>query len=298
MFRRTLFLVLLILCPYCGVLGLLYSGQAELARDLLTLLLVGQVILCVPFSKLFIRIVVVRDLREFRDFVVSMKKGGSPLFAGLPNQTEEEDDLLLLKRALNSLSRVVTNYRMRSSECLSAARQDMSRYRELAEIDQLTGVYNRRAFDQELLCRIAWAEEDGGIFYLLFLDLDDFKVVNDTHGHQVGDEMLVRIGNILQSTTRDGDFPFRYGGDEFGLILQMDERDAVQRIAARIRNHFVGNPYDVDVSIGGVCFSRGVFDKEEAFQKLCRRADEALYMSKQSKHNRSKACSGCVLFDT
>ncbi|WP_462325313.1 GGDEF domain-containing protein [Desulfoplanes sp.] len=298
MFRRAILAFVLALCPYFGLLCLLYDGRMELGRDLLTLWLIAQIVLCVPLSRLIIRFVVAANLREVRTFVASLREGGAPLFTSLPNQTEEEDDLLLLKRALNALSRVVTNYRVSAGECLSAAKQDMSRYRELAHVDQLTGVYNRRAFDEELTARIAWADRPDRVFYLLFLDLDDFKRVNDTHGHPVGDELLASMGSILRECTRgNDDFPFRYGGDEFGLILVGGTRDTIQRIAERIRSRFAKNAYGVAVSVGGAMFSRSAGGKKGTYG-LCHRADEALYLAKQAKGVRGGDDSGVVLLDT
>ncbi len=301
MFRRAILFFFIVLFPYIGCLALLFRGQADLGRDLLLLWIIAQGVCCVPFSRWLLKAVVVPDLREVRKFVLSLQDGDSPapLFTDLPNQSEEEDDLVRLKRELNALSRVVAGYRARAGECISEARQNMLRYREMANVDQLTGVYNRRAFDQELAARIASACEDGEIFYLFFLDLDDFKQVNDTHGHQAGDEVLVAMGKALREQTRGSDdFPFRYGGDEFGLILVEDSREAAQKIVERIRNCFVENPYGVDVSIGGARFSREFMGKNQDIVRiLCQRTDEALYLAKQSKGSRTREAPGCVLFD-
>jgi diguanylate cyclase (GGDEF)-like protein len=294
--QKTVFVYFLTLLPGFGLLLLLHEGSTELGRDLLTLWLITQVVLCVPFCRIFIRLAVVPDLREIRAFVASLREGGAPLFTRLPNQTEEEDDLLLLKRALNALSRVVIGYRERAGECLTVARRDMSRYRELAHVDQLTGVYNRRAFDQELTVRIARADRDNRVFWLVFLDLDDFKQVNDTHGHPAGDELLTFMGTILRECTRDDDFPFRYGGDEFGLIFGGESREDVQAVIRRIRTGFAHNPHGVDVSMGGVRYSRALADGGS--RALCRRVDKALYLAKQSKDSRQGSDAGSVLFDS
>lgn len=296
MLQKTVFVYFLTLLPGFGLLLFLHEGCTELGRDLLTLWLITQVVLCVPFCRIFIRLVVVPDLREIRAFVASLREGGAPLFTRLPNQTEDEDDLLLLKRALNALSRVVTGYRERAGECLTAARRDMSRYRELAYADQLTGVYNRRAFDQELTLRIARADRENRAFWLLFLDLDDFKRINDTHGHPAGDELLTFMGTILRECTRGDDFPFRYGGDEFGLIFGGGSREDVQAVIRRIRSGFAHNPHGVDVSMGGVRYSRALADGGS--RALCRRVDEALYLAKQSKDSRQGSDAGSVLFDS
>ncbi len=301
-FRRAMVFFFIILCPYMGCLFLIYDGRVEVGRDILLLWVIAQAVCCVPFSRWLVKAIVGKDLREIRKFVVALQEGDgpAPLFTDLPNQSEDEDDLVQLKRAANELSRVVSGYRIRAGECLLEARQGMSRYRQMANVDQLTGVYNRRAFDEELSARIKSVCEEDGVFYLLFLDLDDFKQVNDNHGHQAGDEILALMGTILREQTRGhDDFPFRYGGDEFGLILGEDSSKAAQKIARRIRNCFVENDYGSDVSIGGVRFTRQFMDEQgDARRVLCQRVDEALYMAKQSKGMRTTEEPGCVFFDS
>ncbi|MDF1877146.1 GGDEF domain-containing protein [Sulfurimonas sp. SAG-AH-194-L11] len=152
-----------------------------------------------------------------------------------------------------------------------------------SNLDSLTKVFNRRALTTylERLC------EKGNIAYelhLLILDIDDFKVINDTFGHIAGDKVIMFIANILRSTLRDGDKVFRYGGEEFVIILNRLTPsvclEVTNRILKLIRSNqliYQGDTLNVTMSIGGTQYING--DTPEA---IISRADKALYKSKKN----------------
>ena len=143
----------------------------------------------------------------------------------------------LLKQDLTPrhLIRAVTHARMRH-RIEMALLESHERLRELAEQDPLTGLANRYFFDQALRTAIPRSLRYGLKLALLLLDLDNFKFVNDSHGHDVGDQMLRVVADRLIRITREGDILCRLGGDEFAIIAfqREDEGEGVQTLAQRL----------------------------------------------------------------
>ncbi|WP_158598046.1 sensor domain-containing diguanylate cyclase [Noviherbaspirillum saxi] len=159
----------------------------------------------------------------------------------------------------------------------------------LAMTDRLTGIANRLAFETKLADLAERAALDSGEPYILMLmDLDGFKQVNDTHGHDAGDAVLRHFAGLLESTVRKSDFIGRLGGDEFVILLESPiPREGVERIAQKIIASLaapirIGR--DVEAKVGasiGIAFSREAADKDAVF-KL---ADEAMYRAKRAGKN-------------
>jgi diguanylate cyclase (GGDEF)-like protein len=155
--------------------------------------------------------------------------------------------------------------------------------------DPLTHLHNRAAFIERLEQAIAEARRQQRSLALLFLDLDRFKLVNDTHGHAVGDAALVHAARLLRSAVRDTDTVGRLGGDEFVILLEAagDERDA-GRVAELLLTRFaqplrVGAlQIELGLSIGISLYPRDGLD----VSSLMQRADEAMYRSKGGAGNR------------
>ena len=156
--------------------------------------------------------------------------------------------------------------------------------------DALTGLANRREFEyrlEQVLHRAG--QPQGGRHALMFLDLDQFKLVNDTCGHAAGDELLRHICALLQSDLREGDTLARLGGDEFGILLENCPAAVAEKVAESLRHtvqslHFVwkGRPFMTTVSIGLVQISQTPTTLETSL----RAADMACYMAKEKGRNR------------
>lgn len=161
--------------------------------------------------------------------------------------------------------------------------------RRLATIDGLTGTKNRRAFDQALAAEVSRAARavetgSGGQVALLLLDIDWFKAVNDTHGHQVGDDVLRQVGATLLGTARGFDTVARYGGEEFAVILPGCDATAARAAAERLRHHIEHAETAVPVTASfGVALSPGHADTPEILVKA---ADDALLAAKEAGRNR------------
>ena len=174
--------------------------------------------------------------------------------------------------------------------------RDVSRARTLARElswqashDALTGLMNRREFEEHLSHAIATAREGGEHHALLYLDLDQFKIVNDTCGHVAGDELLRQLSELIQSHMRDSDTFARLGGDEFGVLLQHCPLEQAQRVADALRQavrnfHFVweNKSFDIGVSIGLVSITA----TSGPVQSVLSAADMACYAAKDGGRNR------------
>jgi diguanylate cyclase (GGDEF)-like protein/PAS domain S-box-containing protein len=154
----------------------------------------------------------------------------------------------------------------------------------LSRTDPLTGLFNRRAFFDELDRRLARLRHGGRGAVLLYVDMDNFKPVNDRRGHQVGDEALCRFCDILRNEARSGDLAARLGGDEFALWIEgLDERGAAERARALLRAAEALKPFSGDpkrplgISVGLAVVEPG---SGEGAEQLVARADAAMYRAK------------------
>ena len=155
----------------------------------------------------------------------------------------------------------------------------------LATRDTLTGVYNRYSLNKEIDINIKKYERYEDIFGLLMLDIDHFKNVNDTYGHDVGDLVLKELCSVIENLIRETDVFGRWGGEEFLLILPKTNKDEAISIATRIKNIIEEHKFDyipqVTVSIGVSVYNQSV--KKEIFLKD---VDDALYRAKSTGRNR------------
>jgi diguanylate cyclase (GGDEF)-like protein len=158
--------------------------------------------------------------------------------------------------------------------------------------DSLTGLYNTRFFNEVLAREAARADRYSAPLSLLMIDVDGFKLVNDSFGHVVGNNVLTQIGKAIQRAVRNTDFVFRCGGDEFGIVLPATTLDGALHAAAKIlekvsRSDILANlgyPGNVTVSIGVSEFRRGTH-----YESMVAEADQALYASKRSSKNCARA---------
>ncbi len=156
---------------------------------------------------------------------------------------------------------------------------------EEASRDALTNLFNRGKFDDVLSKEISLAQATKSPFCIIFLDIDHFKVVNDTYGHNVGDYILIEIANILTSSVRQGDFVARWGGEEFVITLQSTTADKATILAEKIRKNIENYNFD---NGGKQTVSLGVtqYIDKESQSAFTKRVDEALYEAKETGRNR------------
>ncbi len=161
----------------------------------------------------------------------------------------------------------------------------------LTTTDALTGVMNREFFMVSLDKEISRIKRTGGELCCLMIDIDDFKRINDTWGHQCGDKVLSELGGLMISTTRKYDIPARYGGEEFVIALHGINIEAAYLAAERLREktqdlkiNYKTKEIRITISIGISCFINIVSDTPEL---MIKRADEAMYEAKNTGKNKT-----------
>lgn len=150
--------------------------------------------------------------------------------------------------------------------------------------DPLTQAYNRQYF-YEYVAKWVRKSTKYSSMGIILLDLDNFKSINDTYGHLVGDEVLISTAKVIQTVTRTGDPVARWGGEEFIVLLELESRDALYRVAETIRSAIANTHID---EVGYVTGSVGItiMDKSEPLEIAIKRADDALYRAKKEGKNR------------
>jgi diguanylate cyclase (GGDEF)-like protein len=194
----------------------------------------------------------------------------------IPAITEQFDDIQMH----------MTQEIQKANTIIAQLSEQIKELEEDSNLDGLTKVFNRRALDRYLenVTKKGTLQHD---LYLLILDIDDFKNINDTYGHIVGDKILIFISNLLRKTLRDGDKVFRYGGEEFVVILNRITKEKCEEIAKRILHtvrtntlFYKGKSVKVTMSIGVTKYLSG-----DTSETLIERADKALYRSKERGKN-------------
>lgn len=156
----------------------------------------------------------------------------------------------------------------------------------MATTDDLSGLMNRRAFDDRLERELQRSERGNEPLALLLIDLDHFKTINDEYGHQMGDEVIRRVSQLLYINTRGMDAVSRYGGEEFAMILKGMNLDQAESIAERLRTQIeamAGLPEHIRVTVS---IGISMRSPDDTVASLFRRSDEALYLSKRAGRNR------------
>ena len=177
-----------------------------------------------------------------------------------------------------------------TSLLLTALRRSLRHQQHLARTDALTGLYGRRAFASRLKHDLALGRRRKRALTLAYMDVDDFKAINDAYGHARGDALLRSIGRVLQGSVREADTPARVGGDEFALIMPdaegRDARQIISRMRRELRHAFAASHFRVTCSIGVVTFLESATTPESALAA----ADALMYRVKGTR-------KGAVAFD-
>jgi diguanylate cyclase (GGDEF)-like protein len=160
--------------------------------------------------------------------------------------------------------------------------------KELSYLDDLTQLYNQRYLFKVLDLEVLRSARDQRKFSVLFIDVDYFKLINDTKGHIAGSQVLVDLGRMIQRSVRETDYAFRYGGDEFVIVLPNTDTRQAQGIAERLRANVESSVFAVDgvevlltVSIGLATFP----DHAQTREQILQLADQAMYYGKYKSRN-------------
>jgi len=166
---------------------------------------------------------------------------------------------------------------------------------EMARVDDLTKLLNRRSLNELMASEVNRHARYGGVFCLIILDLDSFKAFNDEHGHPAGDKLLKELGKVLQNTIRNTDQAFRYGGDEFAILLPNTSIDAASQVAERIRTQIATRIKSDSVPMTASLGLANWPADGRAPDEVVAAADAALYRAKREGGNRCYCASGTLL---
>jgi diguanylate cyclase (GGDEF)-like protein len=170
---------------------------------------------------------------------------------------------------------------------LVAANQELE---QLARVDALTGLQNRNSANERLRQEFLRLKRSGHLYVVLFMDIDYFKAINDTYGHDTGDQVLRHVATVLKDTLRESDFVARYGGEEFLAVLPETNAEGALRLAETVRQTVSRHAFPVaervTVSIGVAMAT----DQDKNEEVAVRRADTALYQAKADGRNAVRGC--------
>lgn len=205
---------------------------------------------------------------------------------------EQHIDLSALSEKFNDIHTHMSDEVRKANLVITELHQKVKVLEETSNLDSLTKVFNRRALSSYLQ-EICSNKNTSHALHIMMLDIDNFKTINDKYGHIAGDKILIFISNILRKTLRDGDKIFRYGGEEFTVIINRNSDEQCELIANRLLHLissnnliYMGQKISVTASIGVT----KLYEKDTP-DSLLSRADKALYVSKKSGKNMvSKAC--------
>ncbi|MGE4546595.1 MAG: GGDEF domain-containing protein [Desulfurella sp.] len=166
-------------------------------------------------------------------------------------------------------------------------RQSLEKIKVKVYRDSLTGLYLREYLQIKLKENLYYMERYGRIFSLFMIDVDDFKDINDKFGHQIGDNVLWQIGNLIKKNIRSSDIPVRYGGDEFVILMPETDINSAKKVAEKFTDKMSkvifkkkDEEFRVTFSIGLTCAR-----KDDTLDSIMERVDAALYSSKRSGKN-------------
>ena len=179
---------------------------------------------------------------------------------------------------------------LRERRLLAERKQMEEQLRELTVTDDLTKLYNSRQFFKVLQDEIDRTTRYNHVLSLLLMDVDDFKQYNDTYGHLEGDRVLAKLGEVIQGCLRTNDSGYRYGGDEFTVILPVTRGKEAEKVAERIRKEFEDISFSPALeTIVKATISVGIaeYQPNEGLKEFAKRADEAMYQAKRQGGGRT-----------
>ncbi len=244
------------------------------------------------------------ELSHVMELISSASEGNEHLNETLSGFSTHLNKPLSVEELRKAVSKVVTETKeiaqhnqelqqqlQKSSEQISVMQEDLSRVQKESLTDVLTGLGNRKHLAMALKRMVLESEEQKSSLSLLMVDIDFFKKFNDTHGHQVGDQVLKLVARTLTENLKGKDCVARYGGEEFVIVLPQTRLMDAQRVADALRNSVSQKKIirrDTNTTLGQVTVSIGVsqYHPGELVSHFLKRADAGLYIAKAAGRNR------------
>lgn len=206
----------------------------------------------------------------------------------LPTDLNEAHSLLMreVDRVISS-NAALKGELARSQSVLTEQQRQIEALRTAVRIDGLTQLANRAYFDEKLNEMIALRKRYGDPFSLMMIDLDNFKAINDSHGHPAGDRILKGVALKIKATLRGSDFLARFGGDEYALILIKTDIEAATEVAWKLCEEVRASRFLLDDTMLSMTLSIGVAEalENDSDEGVLKRADAALYRAKAAGRN-------------
>jgi diguanylate cyclase (GGDEF)-like protein len=222
----------------------------------------------------------------FAAWLSSRKDKNPEMFIALADNLNEEDRKILYRYAPLVISAKKSDIRQ-----LISMEKENHHLRSLLLTDDLTGLFNKRFFTMQLKMEMARTRRTGQSCCLMILDFDNFKLINDTAGHNAGDRFLICMGKVLQDNLRPTDYACRFGGDEYAAIMPSASLTDGIRIAGRIQEAINGEIASMKLKVKkSISISIGIANYEPQSKQtpddFFKKADEELYRAKREGKNR------------
>ncbi|MGP7815743.1 diguanylate cyclase domain-containing protein [Niallia sp. 01092] len=237
--------------------------------------------------QLYRQIIITEDLSIIDELINALKKGESKQVEFRINHPEEKEKWILCfaKSIIDSNGTILQI----NAQILDISKRKTleEELKKLAYTDHLTDLSNRKALDRHLHKAIARSKRHQHTLAIMFIDLDDFKIVNDTLGHHAGDVLLMEVADRFHKSIREEDYIARIGGDEFIIVFEETNKIEMKKITERII-HSVSKPYVINQMEASITLSIGISlypDDSDNKDKLIAYADKAMYMAKDKGKN-------------
>ena len=243
---------------------------------------------------------VLKGVGDTTDSSALYQKNLTTLSAGLNRVSSPEQTQMIITAVLKETRKMAEAHRKLQQDFEQAKAQSLTlskklrQIEEAASMDALTGLFNRRTFDRELERLMADYQETAKPFSAAVLDIDHFKRFNDTYGHQIGDDVLRIVGQIIKKGVKGGDIPTRYGGEEFVILLPETDLERAAIVADQLRIRIAVLAFKIPGPtpiMEKITVSMGVSQAgpRDTAKTLIERADRALYLAKSSGRNNTKS---------